>query len=71
MRQKKSNARLNAKTKRDCEDPSCEPIVGENRWCFSTLNHIVAYVYNNGNVIKWIVKNALKNGLTKAEGTVE
>jgi hypothetical protein len=39
--------------------------------CFSTLNHIVAYVYKNGNVVKWIVKNALKNGLTKAEGTVE
>ena len=40
------------------------------RHCFSTLNHIVSYVYNNGRVIKWIIKHA-KNGFTKAEGTVE
>lgn len=39
--------------------------------CFSTLNHIVSHVYNNGNVIKWIIKTAMKNGLTKAEGTVQ
>jgi hypothetical protein len=39
--------------------------------CFSTLNHIVAYVYNSGSVIKWIVRNAMKNGLTKAETTVD
>ena len=38
--------------------------------CFSTLNHIVAYVYNNGRVIRWILRHA-KNGFTKAEGTVE
>jgi MoaA/NifB/PqqE/SkfB family radical SAM enzyme len=38
--------------------------------CFSTLNHIVSYVYNNGRVIKWIIKHA-KTGFTKAEGTVE
>jgi MoaA/NifB/PqqE/SkfB family radical SAM enzyme len=39
--------------------------------CFSTLNHIVSYVYKNGNVIKWIIKTAMKNGLTKMEHTVE
>ena len=39
--------------------------------CFSTLNHIVSYVYKNGNVIKWIIKTAMKNGLTKMENTVE
>jgi MoaA/NifB/PqqE/SkfB family radical SAM enzyme len=38
--------------------------------CFSTLNHIVSYVYNNGRVIRWILRHA-KNGFTKAEGTVE
>jgi MoaA/NifB/PqqE/SkfB family radical SAM enzyme len=38
--------------------------------CFSTLNHIVSYVYNNGRVIRWILKHA-KNGFTKAESTVE
>jgi MoaA/NifB/PqqE/SkfB family radical SAM enzyme len=38
--------------------------------CFSTLNHITSYVYNNGRVIKWILKHA-KNGFTKAESTVE
>ena len=38
--------------------------------CFSTLNHIVSYVYNNGRVIKWIIRHA-KSGFTKAEGTVE
>ena len=39
--------------------------------CFSTLNHIVAYVYNSGSVIKWIIRNAMKNGLTRAETTVD
>ena len=39
--------------------------------CFSTLNHIVSYVYNNGNVIKWIVRQGIRNGFTKAEGTVQ
>jgi len=39
--------------------------------CFSTLNHIVSYVYNNGRVIKWIVNQYLKNGWTEAAGTVE
>jgi MoaA/NifB/PqqE/SkfB family radical SAM enzyme len=38
--------------------------------CFSTLNHIVSYVYNNGRVIKWILKHA-KTGFTTAQGTVE
>ncbi len=38
--------------------------------CFSTLNHIVSYVYNNGRVIRWILRNA-KNGFTRADGTVE
>ncbi len=38
--------------------------------CFSTLNHIVSYVYNNGRVIRWILRHA-KNGFTRAEGTVE
>ena len=38
--------------------------------CFSTLNHIVSYVYNNGRVIKWILRQA-KNGFTTANGTVE
>jgi MoaA/NifB/PqqE/SkfB family radical SAM enzyme len=38
--------------------------------CFSTLNHIVSYVYNNGRVIKWILRQA-KNGFTTASGTVE
>src|SRR5215831_13602078 len=39
--------------------------------CFSTLNHIVSYVYNNGRVIKWIINQYLKNGWTAATGTVE
>jgi MoaA/NifB/PqqE/SkfB family radical SAM enzyme len=38
--------------------------------CFSTLNHIVSSVYNNGRVIKWILRHA-KNGFTRVEGTVE
>jgi MoaA/NifB/PqqE/SkfB family radical SAM enzyme len=38
--------------------------------CFSTLNHIVSYVYNNGRVIRWILRHA-KNGFTRAERTVE
>ena len=38
--------------------------------CFSTLNHIVSYVYNNGRVIRWILRQA-KNGFTTANGTVE
>ncbi len=38
--------------------------------CFSTLNHIVSYVYNNGRVIRWILKHA-KNGFTTATSTVE
>jgi MoaA/NifB/PqqE/SkfB family radical SAM enzyme len=38
--------------------------------CFSTLNHIVSYVYNNGRVIRWIMRQA-KNGFTTAAGTVE
>ena len=38
--------------------------------CFSTLNHIVSYVYNNGRVIRWILRQA-KNGFTTAVGTVE
>jgi hypothetical protein len=38
--------------------------------CFSTLNHIVSYVYNNGRVIKWILRQA-RNGFTTASGTVE
>jgi MoaA/NifB/PqqE/SkfB family radical SAM enzyme len=39
--------------------------------CFSTLNHIVSYVYNNGRVIKWIANQYLKNGWSKASGTIE
>jgi MoaA/NifB/PqqE/SkfB family radical SAM enzyme len=38
--------------------------------CFSTLNHIVSYVYNNGRVIRWILRHA-KTGFTTAQGTVE
>jgi MoaA/NifB/PqqE/SkfB family radical SAM enzyme len=38
--------------------------------CFSTLNHIVSYVYNNASVIKWIMQQA-KNGFREATGTVE
>jgi MoaA/NifB/PqqE/SkfB family radical SAM enzyme len=38
--------------------------------CFSTLNHIISYVYNNGRVIRWIVRQA-RNGFTYASGTVE
>jgi MoaA/NifB/PqqE/SkfB family radical SAM enzyme len=39
--------------------------------CFSTLNHIVSYVYNNSHVIKWIVKQYLANRWTSATETVE
>jgi hypothetical protein len=39
--------------------------------CFSTLNHIVSYVYNNGRVIKWIINQYLKNRWTEATSTVE
>ena len=38
--------------------------------CFSTLNHIVSYVYNNGRVIRWILRHA-KTGFTTAQSTVE
>ncbi len=38
--------------------------------CFSTLNHIVSYVYNNGRVIRWILRHA-KTGFKQAQGTVE
>jgi len=38
--------------------------------CFSTLNHIVSYVYNNGRVMRWILRHA-KTGFTTAQGTVE
>jgi MoaA/NifB/PqqE/SkfB family radical SAM enzyme len=38
--------------------------------CFSTLNHIVSSAYNNGRVIKWILRHA-KNGFRKLEGTIE
>jgi MoaA/NifB/PqqE/SkfB family radical SAM enzyme len=39
--------------------------------CFSTLNHIVSYVYNNGRVIKWMINQYRKNRWTEATGTVE
>lgn len=38
--------------------------------CFSTLNHILSYVYNNGRVVKWILHQA-RNGFTKVDGTIE
>jgi hypothetical protein len=32
---------------------SCQP------HCFSTLNHILAYCYNDARVIKWMLRQAL------------
>jgi len=32
---------------------SCQP------HCFSTLNHILAYCYNDASVIKWMFRQAL------------
>ena len=31
------------------------------RHCFSTLNHNLAYCYNDARVIKWLWSNAIKN----------
>jgi MoaA/NifB/PqqE/SkfB family radical SAM enzyme len=38
--------------------------------CFSTLNHIVSYAYNDARVIKFILRQA-RHGFTEAVGTVE
>ena len=38
--------------------------------CFSTLNHILAYAYDNTRVMRWILRQA-RNGFTKVEGTIE
>jgi len=37
--------------------------------CFSTLNHIVAYCYNDARVIRWLVKRVLNRfqGVTNFE----
>lgn len=37
--------------------------------CFSTLNHIVAYCYNDGRVIRWLLKQAMNRfqGVTNFE----
>ncbi len=48
-----------AAMKRDCE-PNC----------FSTLNHIVGWCYNDARVIKWIVKHAL-HGFQGVRGNFE
>ncbi len=31
------------------------------RHCFSTLNHNLAYCYNDARVIKWLWSNVIKN----------
>ena len=43
---------------------SCEPN------CFSTLNHIVGWCYNDGRVIRWIAKQAL-HGFQGVRGNLE
>lgn len=37
--------------------------------CFSTLNHIVAYCYNDTRVIRWLLQQALRGfqGVTNME----
>ncbi|MBI3263166.1 MAG: hypothetical protein HYZ58_08440, partial [Acidobacteria bacterium] len=43
---------------------SCQPR------CFSTLNHIVGYCYNDARVIKWLARQAV-HGFQGVTGTVE
>jgi MoaA/NifB/PqqE/SkfB family radical SAM enzyme len=43
---------------------SCQP------HCFSTLNHIVAFAYNDARVIKWLLKQAA-HGFQGLSGTIE
>jgi hypothetical protein len=43
---------------------SCQP------HCFSTLNHIVAYAYNDRRVIKWMLRQAL-GGFQGIKGNFE
>ena len=38
--------------------------------CFSTLNHIVSYCYNEARIIRWLAKQAL-HGFREATGTIE
>jgi hypothetical protein len=38
--------------------------------CFSTLNHIVAYAYNDLRVIKWMLRQAL-GGFPGIKGNFE
>jgi hypothetical protein len=48
------SASLKVETKQLTETKkSCQP------HCFSTLNHILAYCYNDGRVIKWMLRQAL------------
>lgn len=44
--------------------PACQP------HCFSTLNHIVAFCYNDARVIQWLVKQAL-HGFQGVTGNFE
>jgi len=43
---------------------SCEP------YCFSTLNHIVGWCYNDARVIKWLIKQA-RHGFQGIRGNFE
>jgi MoaA/NifB/PqqE/SkfB family radical SAM enzyme len=43
---------------------SCQP------HCFSTLNHIVAFAYNDARVIKWLLRQAV-HGFQGVSGTIE
>lgn len=43
---------------------SCQP------HCFSTLNHVVAFCYNNTRVIKWLLRQAA-HGFQGVTGSLE
>src|SRR5262252_2004909 len=48
----------------DAMKVTCEPN------CFSTLNHIVGWCYNDGRVIRWLAKQA-RHGFQGVRGNLE
>jgi MoaA/NifB/PqqE/SkfB family radical SAM enzyme len=55
--------------KMDCEQLKVMK-QGCERNCFSTLNHILAFCYNDGRVIRWLAKQAM-NGFQGVRGNME
>lgn len=57
------NPKMDAKQLQEMKH-SCEPN------CFSTLNHILAFCYNDGRVIRWLAKQAM-HGFQGIRGNME